>query len=207
MKTAIDRITEAQASFEAGFLSMAAKKRALDQLNRAYHAIQNAVSDAVRAHVFAEIPGTDEDDYAARSKIFRANDLPYDLHQVRDHHIEIIEQWAGLGQTVREMIALRAAIKEAKVAPAPAKPEIEQKAEKVRKSVIEEMERRKAQFVEGLEVARMFGGLPVTVNAHIVRGHKGAIFLRHFFYLRGKLMPLSTIIEIAEAYEREQEVP
>ena len=204
MTTITDRIAKAQDAFEAGFLSMAAKKRALDQLNRAYHAIQNAVSDAVRAHAFAEIPGTDEGDYAARSKIFRANDLPFDLHQVRDRHIAIIAKWTDYAQIVRDLIALRAAIKDAEIAPAPAKPEAEQRAEQVRKSVIDEMERRKAQFVEGLDIARHFGGLPVSVNAHWVHGHKGAVFLRHFFYLRGKLTPLNTIVAIAEAYEREQ---
>mgnify|MGYP006976758686 CR=1 FL=1 len=203
MKTAADRITEAQASFEAGFLSMAAKKRALDQLNRAYDAIREAAHGAQIDHANGNpaLNSVGEN----RFSFFRENDLPFGLHQVRDRHVEIIEKWAGLGQTVREMIALREAIKEAEIAPAPAKPEIEQKAEAVRKAVIDEIEKRKAQFVEGLEVARMFGGLPVAVNAHLVRGHKGAIFLRHFFYLRGKLTPLNMIIAIAEAYEAEKE--
>lgn len=204
-RTPQDRIATAQAAFEAGFLSMAAKKRALDELNRAYEMVRDTACDAVRAYAFAEYPTTEEADNIARGELFRANDLPFDLHQVRDRHVDIIERWAGLSQTVREMIELREAIKAAEIAPAPAKSEIEQKAEAVRKAVIDEIEKRKAQFVEGLEVARMFGGLPVTVNAHIVRGHKGAIFLRHFFYLRGKLTPLSMIIAIAEAYEAEKE--
>lgn len=204
-KTPADRIATAQAAFEAGFLSMAAKKRALDDLNRAYSAIRDEASDKVRAYAFDAIPGATQDDYQARSEIFRANDLPFDLHQVRDRHIEIIGRWTGYPQIVRDMIALRAAIKEAEVAPAPAKPEAEQKAEAVRKAVIDEIEKRKAQFVEGLEVARLFNGLPVSVNAHWVHGHKGARFIRHFFYLRGKLTPLNMIIAIAEAYEAEKE--
>lgn len=204
-KTYDDRIEAARAAFEAGFRSKAAQKDALSRLNRAYEMVRDTAREAVRDYAFAEYPTTEEADNIARDELFRANDLPFDLHQVRDRHVEIIEQWAGLGQTVREMIALREAIKEAEIAPAPAKPEIEQKAEAVRKAVIDEIEKRKAQFVEGLEVARMFGGLPVTVNAHIVRGHKGAIFLRHFFYLRGKLTPLNMIIAIAEAYEAEKE--
>lgn len=204
-RTPADSIANAQAAFEAGFRSKAAQKRALDDLNRAYDAIRDGALDSVRSFAFETIPCTEHADYAARNEIFRANDLPFDLHQVRDRHIEIIAKWSDEAQTVRDLIALRAAIKEAEIAPAPAKPEIEQKAEAVRKAVIDEIEKRKAQFVEGLEVARMFGGLPVTVNAHIVRCHKGAIFLRHFFYLRGKLTPLNMIIAIAEAYEAEKE--
>jgi len=204
-KTYSDRIEAARTAFEAGFRNKAAQKEALTNLNRAYDMVCDVARGAIREYAFTEIPGAEEADYIARNEIFRAADLPSDLHQVRDRHVEIIEKWAGLGQTVREMIALREAIKEAEIAPAPAKPEIEQKAEAVRKAVIDEIEKRKAQFVEGLEVARMFGGLPVAVNAHLVRGHKGAIFLRHFFYLRGKLTPLNMIIAIAEAYEAEKE--
>lgn len=203
-KTYSDRIEMVRNAFEAGFASKAAQKEALTNLNRAYEMIRDEACGAIRKYAFAEIPGAEEADYVARNEIFRYNDLPYNLHQVRDHHIEIIEKWAGLGQIVREMIALREAIKEAEIAPAPVKPEIEQKAEAVRKVVIDEIEKRKAQFIEGLEIARLFNGLPVSVNAHLVRGHKGALFVRHFFYLRGKLTPLNMIIAIAEAHEAEK---
>lgn len=204
-RTPADRIASAQAAFEAGFLSKAAQKRALDELNRAYDAIRNAASDNVRAFAFETIPGTEQADYEARNEIFRANDLPFDLHQVRDRHLPIIDRWLHSGlDNVKALIALRAAIKAAEISPAPAKPEIEQKAEAVRKAVIDEIEKRKAQFVEGLEIARLFNGLPVSVNAHWVHGHKGAVFLRHFFYLRGKLTPLNMIIAIAEAHEAEK---
>lgn len=205
-KTPADRIATAQAAFEAGFLSMAAKKRALDELNRAYETIRDAAHGAQIAaapYQHSAVVLTEEQ-YAERGAFFRANDLPFDLHQVRDRHIEIIAKWDGDAQTVRDLIDLRAAIKDAEIAPAPAKPEAEQKAEAVRKSIIEEMEARKAQFVEGLEIARLFNGLPVSVNAHWVHGHKGAVFLRHFFYMRGKLTPLNMILAIAEAHEAEK---
>jgi membrane-associated HD superfamily phosphohydrolase len=67
------------------------------------------------------------------------------------------------------------------------------------------MEGRKAQFVEGLEIARMFNGLPVSVNAHWVHGHKGTNFIRYFFYLAGELTPLNMIMAIAQAHEAEKE--
>jgi hypothetical protein len=103
------------------------------------------------------------------------------------------------------MIALRQAIKDAEILPVPAKPESEARAEVVRKSVVDMMEARKAQYVHALELGRLFGGLPVSVNAHWVHGHKGARFVRHFFYLYGRLTPLNLIIAAAEQLEREKE--
>lgn len=216
MKTPAERIASAQAAFEAGFLSMAAKKRAQDELNRAYETIREAAIDGVRAFARNEAPGTDEAAYAIRNGIFRANDLPFDLHQVRDAHIVTIRKWRGdEAGMIRDMIALRAAIKDAPLSPAPAKPEIEVKAEQVRRTIMEEMERRKALYIDGLDITRTLNeifpradgkiALPVSVNAHWVHGHKGARFIRHFFYLHGKLTPLNTIIAIAETLEREQE--
>lgn len=201
-RTPADRIAAAQAAFEAGFASKAAQKRALDDLNRAYETIRDAAHTA-QIKAANNNPGLNNHG-ENRIAFFAANDLPFDLHQVRDSHIEIIAKWGDEAQTVRDLIALRAAIKAAPTAPAPAKPEIEVRAQAVRKSIIEEMEARKAQFVEGLEITRMFNGLPVSVNAHWVHGHKGAQFIRHFFYLRGKLTPLNMILAIAEAHEAEK---
>ena len=110
-------------------------------------------------------------------------------------------------------------IKATPIAAAPAKPDAIVKAELIRHSIVEEMERRKAMFVEGLEIGRIFAdlyprknkageiipsaSLPVSVNAHWVRGHKGTDFVRHFFYLRGKLTPLQTIMAIAQTLDDE----
>jgi len=211
-RTAQDRLTAAAAAFESGFLSMAAKKRALDDLNRAYDEIRRGAHDR-QITAANNNPGMNNDG-ENRMAFFAKHDLPFDLHQVRDRHIEIIGLWSDDANLVRELIALRAAIKEAAIAPAPAKPEIEVRAETVRRTIVEEMARRKSLFVEGLDLGRlwneMFPGkdgeisLPVSVNAHWVHGHKGAHFVRHFFYLRGKLTPLNTILAIAEQLEREK---
>lgn len=206
-KTPADRIASAQAAFEAGFASKAAQKRALDELNRAYETIQDAayVAQIAAAPYQHSAVILTEEQRAERGAFFRANDLPFDLHHVRDRHLQIIDRWLHSGlENVKALIALRAAIKDAEIAPAPAKPEIEVKAEAVRKTIAEEMEARKVQFVEGLGIARLFNGLPVSVNVHWVHGHKGAVFLRHFFYLRGKLTPLNMILAIAEAHAAEK---
>ena len=43
-------------------------------------------------------------------------------------------------------------------------------------------------------MTRRFGGLLVSVNAHmVVTNDKGMTFVRHFFYLSGKLTPLNGI--------------
>lgn len=202
-KTAADRIEIAQAAFEAGFLSMAAKKRAQEELSRAYEAIRTAAHDR-------QITRANErfgDDYQARMEFFANNELPFELHQVRDRHITIITYWTN-AETIRDLsaaIALRAEIKAAELAPAPVKPEAAQKAEAIRKTITEQMEARKAQYIEALDIARHFNGLPVSVTAHWVHGHKGARFIRHFFYLRGKMTALQVILAAAETYEREQE--
>lgn len=205
-KTAEDRIATAQASFEAGFASKAAQKRALDELSSAYEGIRRYLMDAILKARTEENDAQNEQDYWA---------IPMYLHEVRDRHFPIAYAYTGRFAIVRDLMGLRAAIKDAPIAPPPAKPEVEVKAEAIRRSIVEEMERRKANFVEGLDVARIWnevfpsknGGisLPVSVNAHWVHGHKGTDFVRHFFYLSGKLTPLNTIIAIADTLQREKD--
>lgn len=198
------RIADAQAAFEAGFLSKAAQKRALDDLNRAYDMIRETAHDAQIDHANADETGPLCTDYQARGEFFASCDLPFDLHQVRDRHVAIIEEWsADHAPVVRDLIALRAAIKAAEIAPAPVNEEKE-RVEAIRQTIVDEMARRQAQFVEALDLGRKFGGLPVTVSAHWVHGHKGAIFLRHFFYLNGRLTPLNVIIAAAQRLEAEK---
>lgn len=209
-KTTADRIALAQAAFEAGFASKAAQVRALDELNRAYAGIRESVMDAI---LKARSPETEEQNHADYWG------LASDLHNVRDRHFDLAGRYVEDFGVVRDMIALRGAIKTAPIAPVPEKPEAVVKAEAVRRSIVEEMERRKAMFVEGLDLGRVFAdlfprknkageiipsaSLPVTVNAHWVRGHKGTDFVRHFFYLGGRLTPLQTIMAIAETLDRE----
>lgn len=202
MKTPSDYIAIAQAAFDAGFLSMAAKKRAQEILNRAYTAIRDEIHTA-QIKVANADPATNQHGHE-RGAFFERNALPFDLHQVRDRHFDIAANFGAGFMIVRDLLALRASIKDAPLAPAPVKPEIEVKAEAVRRTIMEEMERRKALYIDGLEMARHFGRLPVSVNAHWVHGHKGAQFIRHFFYLAGKLTPLNTILAIADTLEREE---
>lgn len=198
-----DRIQEAQEAFEAGFQSEAARKRALDQLNRAYDDLHQKV---MRAILDARVMAADGESYVEdeqNSKDYWGHQSQ--LHLVKAKDFEIAARY-GVAEflVAHDLIELRKAIKAAEIVKHE-RPANEAKVEAVRKSILEEMEFRKAQFVEGMEVARHFKGLPVSVNAHMVYGHKGARFIRHFFYLRGKLTALNMIMAIADAYEREQE--
>jgi|GEM_PF-1531724 len=195
-KTTEDRISVAQAAFEAGFASKAAQKRALDELNSAY---SNLRRDLMNAILDARSDANEEENHADYWGV------PSDLHQVRERHLTIVTRYGFSAPLVRDLIALRASIKAAAIAPAPAKSDAEQKVEAVRKTIREEMEARKAQFVEGMTIARLFNGLPVSVNAHWVHGHKGTNFIRYFFYLAGELTPLNMIMAIAETYQAEKE--
>jgi len=201
----LPRIEKAQMAFETGFASKAARDRALQELNRAYEAVRYQAHDNQIDHANdPERPTSLQGE--ARARFFQENDLPFDLHQVRDRHVVLIERWAGADRAllVRDMIALRQSIREAPLAPPKPVDEQKERVETIRRSILEEMERRHAQFVEGLELGRQLGGLPVTVNAHIVHGHKGAVFPRYFFYLNGKLTPLNTIVAIAQTLEDEK---
>jgi hypothetical protein len=183
----------ATAAFEAGFKSEAARKRALEDLSHAYEITRGAVMNAI---LKARTPETEEqnsDDYWA---------IPSGLHQVRDRHFDIAARYDAGFVITRDLIALRAVIKAAPLVVVE-RDATEARVETIRKSLLEEIERRGAQYVHALDMGRAFGGLRVTVNAHLVHGHKGTVFVRHYFYLLGVLTPLQVIMAAADTLERE----
>lgn len=195
-------ITAAQTAFEAGFQSEAARKRALTDLNRAYSMMHDKAHDGQISHAnnnpALNNPGEN------RSAFFAANATPFELHQVRERHAAIIEQWAGadVARELRAAMELRSAIKAAEIVKHD-RPANEVRVEKIRKSILDTMKARQASYIEGLDVSRLLGGLHVSVNAHLVYGHKGTVFPRYFFFLNGKFTALQTIMAIADTLERE----
>lgn len=201
-------LAEATASFERGFTTLAAQKQTLGDLNRAYEATRDITHDNIIAAARDAIADWQGEGYPAYIAYLDRADLPFDLHQVRDRHLAIFEEFTGDGDfaaRVRELIALRAAVKSAEIVRVERSP-VEAKVEAVRKSLVDELALRRVQFAEGMDMARHFKGLPVSVNVHYATNQFGTTFLRHFFYLRGKLTPLNMIIAIAEAYEAEAEL-
>lgn len=198
------RIDKAVAAFNHGFYAKAHQKEALDQLNRAYEAIRDKAHDLIIDEANAtfgqpQTPGA----WDAWKQSYADRDLPFDLHQVRPRHLPILAQYGEFGAKVAQLIELREEIKAAPILPV-IKDETKAKIERVRETLIELIERRQGQFLEAVEIGHEFGGLPVTVNAHWVTHEKGTRFLRHFFYLNGKLTALVVILAAAQKLEQER---
>ena len=72
----------------------------------------------------------------------------------------------------------------------------------VKNDIYDILKKRKLDYVEGLVLSDKFGGLDVYVNAHMVFCDDRKPYVRHFFYLFGKLTALNTIIAVAEEHNR-----
>lgn len=201
-------IDEALDLFNAGFTSKAGQKRALDNLNRAYEEVRNAWHKAF----VAKAPYQDHDGeitpamWEERTFYFNQRDLPFDLHQVRDRHAATLEaDLPGSSALVARLVELRATIKAAEITP-PAKDETKVRAARVVECIKALMDRRQAQFLEAIDLSEVLeDGVIIhglTANSHYVTNDHGTTFLRTFFYLRGKLTPLNSILAGAEEAAR-----
>jgi len=215
------RIEAASASLNSGFRSKAAKKDAIDQLNRAYDAIREemfhqikAVSDAKREELIAASGKTKDEltemwqGYLARwtkegmkivKKAAETHDAPFELHHVRDRHVDNLFTIIGVAQEVRTLTMLREAIKNADIIP-PA-PKNDREEEITRKTLAQLREMRLEQFERGCDLHDIFGRLPVTASWHWVTNQYGTTFERVFYYMDGKLTPLGIILAILEEKE------
>lgn len=190
----------------AGFSSKAAQKRALDSVSRAWDLAKEEFLVAVRkAAPYQTFTGElTQEQWNDRGDHFAANDVPLDLHNIRDRHIELMEKVAGNGSIVCELVELRNAIKAAPI-DFVAKPTASPFQIRAEKTIAEIMARRGTQYARGLDLGELFGFLPVSANVHIVHGHKGAVFFRTFYYLAGEFTPLNVIIAAAEETARRAE--
>ena len=194
MKSPQDHFDKATELFNAGFHSQAAKKRATDYLNRAYDLIKSQMQDEIL-----------EQRKASPEQFEALTDLYYsvpDLHHWKEKHDTLFSGYPLHVEQIKMFIELRGAIKVAEIITVE-RPEIEVKAELVRKTIAEEMALRKQQYIENLDLAKLFNGLSVSVNAHYVNHHKGTVYTRYFFYLRGKLTSLNMIMAVAYAFEND----
>lgn len=191
-------LNAATETFNNGFTSKAAKKRTTDHLNRAYDIIE----DVLRDKILAMRNGVDDKEEARLSDLYWA--IPK-LYQWREKHNTIFAEFPDFIEKVAVLDGLRQATKDAEITPIIKEvSEADNKVEAVRKSITEEMERLNKQYIEGLGLAEHFGGLHVSVNAHFVTNAHGTMFLRHFFYLNGKLTALNMIIAIAQGFKDKQ---
>lgn len=177
------------------FTSKAAQKRVLDHLNRAFEYNRDLLHVMVIDAANAQHPEHSPE----RTAFFDQNEIPFGLHQVRERHLEVIERWSpARAQTVERLIALRHEVKETPVVkPEKQSAELEQAVERVHRSIRDEMERLGAMYCEALDIGRVFNGLPVSANVHRVTNAHGTTFIRAFYYLAGKRMPLNLILAAA----------
>lgn len=198
----VDRALEA---FNVGLNCEARRKEVLGDLNSAFEMQRRVIMDAALA---ARVDKGDRYEMPAEiEKIYW--DMPDYPHIWKPKHAEMVR--AGMGDAqdaviaeIEKIVELRAAVKAAPVNPAPVK-EMNPMEVRARAKIEEIMAKRKADYVEALELGEIFGGLPVSVNAHIVHGHKGAVFWRYFYYLHGKFVALNVILAAAQELERRKE--
>lgn len=196
-RTADYYIDAATAAFNVGFSSKAGQKAALADLNRAYSMLRDA---AHKAQIDAA-PMPINDDYQTRMAFFAENEMPFELHQVRERHLPIFEKWTQNSAVVASLRELRETIKGAEITP-PVKAEPSKYEVKARETLMDLITRRKSQYLEAIHLGEVFGGLPVSANTHMVTNEHGTTFLRTFYYLNDKLTPLNLIIAAAEELER-----
>jgi hypothetical protein len=188
-------IDRAIASFEAGFTTLAAKKEALTDLNRAHDLLTEQIKKLV-----LDIPRDERTD--AQNVVYW--DALTDLHNWKPKHsklvLDVFPEAETITAQIEDLVALRLTIKSAEVIRV--ERVASEKAEQVTAAVRNIMELRKAQYARGLELHDIFGNLPVYVNVHYVTNQFGTSFLRAFYYMYGALTPLNVICAVLEAKQK-----
>lgn len=188
------KLNKAVILFNNGFTSKAAKKRVIDQLNNAY--------DELKSTTGTKICDMLRDNNLSKDEQAKWHDLYWampELHHWKDKHNSLFSAFPEYVAKTAKLIEIRNATKAAEMLVAET-PAVEVKVEQVRKHIADEIAKRKVQFIDGLDLTHYFKGLHVSVNAHHVVNDKGTRYVRHFFYLHGKLMALNMILAIFEAH-------
>ena len=204
MKTFTDYLEQINTAIDAGFTTKASQKRAMDLVNRAYDMVREEAHNAVIDFAWGTFQHyTDSFQQAARCEIFEANDLPFNLHQVRSKHFKIFEEFGvDSMERIELLLGLRDAVKMTEVVKVPTKNEELNKVEaEVRKTISEEFKRIKKKFLGHVDVAKHFGGLCVSVTAHMCYMNNGTQYIRCFYYLDHKFTSLGMIMAVAAKLE------
>ena len=184
-------VEEAQNAFNSGFSSKSSKSKVNSNLNRAYgwvvESIQNKVLEVSKEE------RTEEQDSVYW-------DLPPTLSNWKEKHTKLVmsvfpEEVQNV-KMIEEMKELFTAIKNIEVVKV--EKVVNEKEVEVQKTVKEIIESMNQSYVDGLELSKLFGGLSVYANVHLVTNQHGTTFTRAFYYLHGKLTPLNVIITISE---------
>lgn len=186
------------AAIEQGFKSNAAKKDALDNLNRAYDLLARGfVADAI-----LNMRNADKELDEYWNGWYWG--IPRSLHNWKEswgrEFLSAVPNLESIIIQINELYALRQEIKSVEVnRPAP-KP-VNEFEIKVQRSIKDELEKMKSDYAYGMKFHELFGNLPVSINAHWVVNQFGTEFIRCFYYLAGKITKLSVIIALMQDIE------
>jgi hypothetical protein len=194
---ALDRIDRVNDALNAGFKSKSAKNNSLADLRRAYEFLTSVShKGGMMSDLLDMFPNRFADEY--ENKEFQ--ELYYGIplfHLWKDKHSDIYNAYFPNRVAMIEMLVnMRQLVKDAPVIKVE-KSETKERIEKIQKSLREELEFRKTQYQEGMNLAEIVGP-NVTANVHLVHGHRGTVFVRAFYYLNGEFMPLNMIICILD---------
>lgn len=189
-------IDRANARFEAGFTTIAAQKEALRDLASAHELLTQSIRNLVLA--------IDRD---ARSDA--QMDVYWnmaDLHNWKAKHSElavsVFPEAKIYVEQIEALVDLRKVIKSAEIVRVERREHA--KVAEVTRTIRDIMETNKAHYARGLELNKIFKGLPIYANVHYVVNQFGTEFLRAFYYMDGILTPLNVIIAVFEAKQTEE---
>ena len=189
--TRIDYAASAINALNAGFTTKSGKKEAISDATRAFDKQRGAIHSILLAD--RTIGG---DNWS---------ELYYYVPAMHNWKAKHDEAYAFAGdeilQTIRDLIELRAAIKDAPIATV-APREVSKYEIATTKTLADLIELRKTQYLRAIDLGTIFNGLPVSANTHLVTNQYGHTFLRTFYFLAGVMTPLNTIIAAAEELER-----
>ena len=178
------------------YASKAEQKRELEQLNRQYHKINEAMQTK-------QLEARRDNGDPALMELYW--ERPHDLHQFTAKKRDMFRPYfPDEVAEIEALLELREAVKASEIRKVEANPQRKLE-DRITADLKALMERQERQYVTGLEMTRYFGTMPVSVNAHFVVNQYGTTFVRCFYYLHGKLTALNTIMAIKDTYKREIE--
>jgi hypothetical protein len=196
MKHTIDTLTD---QFNKGYTNKARKQEALRNLNSLYYNLRRILMNDI---LDQKIDQTVKENIDQIDNLYWS--IPQDLHLWKpSHSASTININQDVVEHINNLKELRDCVKLSPIVP-PIEREANLKKERVEKSIREFMEYNKTQFARGLRLNDYFGGLNVTVNAHLVTMYS-MTYVRCFYYLHGKLTALNTIIAVAQEIKDREE--
>ncbi|QAX97877.1 hypothetical protein ASswx1_234 [Aeromonas phage Asswx_1] len=186
---------------EAGFVSKAGQKRALNECAKMMELVRAEFSSFYLDSINIEQRNMNLPEHEAAVDLYYAqpNTATFAKYLVKAEKAmpwmdkALCEELVSMGEQVVAMIAT---VKNAPINQPEQK--VSEKEAVIKKNIMEIMELRGEQFNRCLRLDEMFGRMMVTANVHLVRGHKGTVFVRAFYYVCGHLTPLNVIIAAME---------